>query len=102
MRPIPRTLPTARRYISAVRTSFSASVNLSSAGAGKASYGSRTPNNSPIARASAPAVRPAISLSATVFSSAAMRRSCASFFATSVPSMVSTFVCHLPKGEAAN
>ena len=38
------------------------------------------------------------------FSSAAIRRSCASFFAASVASMVlvSTFACHLPNGEAAN
>jgi hypothetical protein len=48
-----------------------------------ASYGSRTPNNSPTARASALAIRPAVSLSATVFSSAAIRFSCASFFAAS-------------------
>ncbi len=41
-------------------------------------------------------------LNATVFSSSAIRRSCASFFAASAASMASTFVCHFPNGEAAN
>ncbi len=72
------------------------------AGAGKASYGSLAPINPPIARASALAVRPAVSLSAIVFSSAAMRFSCASFFAARTASMVSTLACQRPYGEAAN
>jgi hypothetical protein len=72
------------------------------AGAGKASYGSLAPINPPITCASALAIRPAVSLSATWFSSATMRRSCASFFAARVASMVSTLACQRPYGEAAN
>jgi hypothetical protein len=64
-------------------------------------HGSLTPINPPIARASAPAIRPAVSLRATVLSSPAMRRSCASFFAAKAASMVSTLACRRPKGEAA-
>ncbi len=68
----------------------------------RGAYGNRTPSNPPTARAKALAVCPAASSNATVFSSAAIRRSCASFLAASAASMASTFACHFPNGEAAN